>query len=95
MENTGNRASFRCTRSFGDLVYLLYIDAAVVHDEENVVMGVGREDVFDEVFFVGVASLDARAAAFWGAVFAIAGALDESLVGNCDEATFAWRHVRL
>ena len=87
-EDVGEGAAFGGAGAFGDFVNFFDVNASVVHEEHDGVVGGGGEEVFDEVFVVGVDADEAFAAAFLGAVCGDGGAFDEAVVGDGDDAAF-------
>src|SRR5690606_35969968 len=71
--------------ALGDLVDLAGEALAVAGDEEDVVVGLRREEVLDEIVVVGIRTDDTLAAALLGAELGDAGALDEAGVGDGDD----------
>ena len=66
----------------GDLVSLELVDLAVVGEEQDIVMGGGREDIAHKVLLAGGHGVDAAAAAALGAVSRGGHALDIARVGE-------------
>ena len=99
VEQAGDRLAARGAGGLLDLVDLLHVDPAVVHEEQDVVVGVGGEQVLDEVaVLVGrglgeLRALGPLAAALLQAVLGDGGALDEAGVGDGDHAALVGHDV--
>ena len=87
LKEASNRLTAGSAVGFFDFVDLLHVHAAIVHEEQDMVVGIGREEVFDEV-----AVVVGRGLGELGALGALASALLEAVLG--DRRTFDEARMR-
>ena len=80
--------AFGDAAAFGDLVDLFGHTLAVGGDEQDIVVGLGSEEMLHKILFVSIGADDAFAAAFLRAEIGHAGAFDEPEVRDCDDHAF-------
>jgi len=94
LKQASDRLTAGSTVGFFDLVDLLHVYAAIVHEEQDMVVGVGREEVFNEVAIVvrrslgELGALGALAATLLKAILGDWRTLDEAGMRDGDHAAF-------
>ena len=86
-DDIGERPSFGGPATFWYVVDFFYIDAPIVHEEHNVVVGTCGEQVLDKIIVVLPRSNHAFAASFLRAIFIQRRPFHEALMRYGDHAT--------